>query len=84
MLIFFTEAPSLTGGVLLYRHTAGRGNAAASLCIGYVCSCERVAGARWAPVRSGRLLPTVGRRPPPSPPALFLLGSLVVSWTDEN
>lgn len=30
--------------MLLYRHTAGRGNAAASLYIGYVCSCERVAG----------------------------------------
>ena len=42
----------MTGGVLLYRHTAGRGNAAASLYIGYVCSCERIAGARGAsPIR---------------------------------
>lgn len=32
---------------LLYRHAAGRGNAVASLCLGYVYSCDRCEGRYW-------------------------------------
>lgn len=33
---------------MLYRHSAGRGNAVANLCLGYVCSYDRCEGSYWA------------------------------------